>query len=359
MSGNFVQRGEPAIFDKWARTVCALKCGADAVIELPLLYAVQSAEGFAAGGVAVLEAAGAYSISFGCETDDIDALTEAAEKLAYESGDYKDALKEHLQAGMSFPRARMKAAFPDENEDFTLPNAILGVEYIKAIIKNKLDIKPYAVKRVGEGYHSTNVSSPLASATAIRKAIYESSDISAFEAMPKSCANYLKLQMGKGLLPVTPDSFDKELFYILRRSGREYIKSLPDVTEGLENRIYDAAAECSTREELIARIKTKRYTYTRISRILLYALLGITKEMVAGRNSKKPDHIRVLGVKDTGVLSSLSRSSRVPVVTGSVASSLYESIDITASNIYALSQKSSPFSCIDRDYTEKLIVLYG
>jgi predicted nucleotidyltransferase len=357
MSGNYVQRGEPAVFDKWTRTVCALKCGADAVIELPLLSAVQSAEGFALGGVAALAAAGASALCFGCETDDIALLTRTAQTLSAETADYKEALKKQLRQGLSFPKARIQAAFPDEPEDISMPNAILGIEYIKNILKNELDIKPYAIKRVGQDYHSTDIAASFASATAVRSAISSGDYESAYKAMPKACAAYVKQTIGDGFMPVTPDAFDRELLYALRRGGREYIASLPDVSEGLENRIYEASGRCSTRAELIKRIKTKRYAYTRISRILLCALLGITKEMISEHNRHSAEYIRVLGVKSRDILSTLSHSSSVPLIMGSVAGSPYKNVDINASDIYALSQKAEPFRCVARDLTEKLIIL--
>lgn len=356
MSGSFVQRGEPAIFDKWIRTICALKSGADAVIELPILYATQSAEGFAAGGVALLDAAGADIISFGCETDDINSLTCAAQKLANETDDFKDALKTHLDCGLSFPKARMKAAFPEESDELSMPNAILGVEYIKAIIRSKSELVPVAVKRAGQGYHSADIDAPLASATAIRKALKQGETEKALNAMPDACSHYMAQVLSSGFIPVMPDRFESELIFLLRSRGKQYIKSLPDVSEGLENRIYDAALKCSAREELISMVKTKRYTYTRISRILLYALLGITADMINERNARSIDHIRVLGVKNEAVLRALSKSCRVPLVTGSAASSQYENIDICASNVYALSQKTEPYCLAGRDFTERLII---
>lgn len=357
MSGNFVQRGEPAVFDKWTRAACALIGGADAVIELPLLCAVQSAEGFAAGGVGVLAAAGAGVISFGCETDDIALLERIAQMLSSETEDYKEELKRHLSLGLSFPKARMKAAFRGESEDLFLPNAILGIEYIKAILKNKLDIKPFAVKRIGQDYHSSDIAAPYASATAIRGAIDGSDFKSVYKAMPEACADYVRQSIDAGLAPVMPYRFDRELLFALRRGGREYIASLPDVSEGLENRIYDAADSCGSRAKLIGRVKTKRYTYTRISRILLCALLGVTKKMIEEHNNLGARYIRILGVKNRDILSYLSRSSSVPLITGSVAGSQYDAADISASDIYALSQNSAPFSCVSRDLTEKLIVL--
>jgi predicted nucleotidyltransferase len=357
MSGNFVQRGEPAVFDKWTRAACALLGGADAVIELPLLSAIQSAEGFASGGVCVLAAAGADSISFGCETDDIALLERIAQTLSAETDDYKEELKRLLKEGLSFPKARMMAAFQGESEDLLLPNAILGIEYIKAILRNKLKMKPYAIKRIGEDYHSTDIAAPYASATAIRRAIEGVDFNAAYNAMPEACTDYVRQSIDAGLLPVMPQCFDKELLYALRRGGREYIASLPDVSEGLENRIYDAVDSCGSRAELIAKVKTKRYTYTRISRILLCALLGITKKMIEDHNSRDVGYIRILGVRNRDVLSRLSRSSSVPLITGSVSGSQYNAADLRASDIYSLSQKAAPFRCVARDLTEKLIIL--
>lgn len=354
MSGNFVQRGEPAIFDKWTRTMCALNAGIDAVVELPFLSAVQSAEGFAMGGVELLDALGADFISFGCETDDIDALDAVAYNLAKEPRKYRRALKSSLAQGISFPKARMQAAFADAPETLSMPNTILAIEYLKAIYKRKLYIEPIAIKRVGADYHSTDISSNLSSATAIRAAIAKDDLAKAFASMPNSCASYLAEQLGRGLSPVFPDSFDTELIYRLRLGGISYIKTLHEVSEGLENRIYAASKVCTTRLELIDKIKTKRYTYTRISRILLYALFGITRAMVEKHNRKKIRCARLLGVANKSVLSALSKASYVPIVTGKSAE--YSSMELAASDIYALTQKTSPFCDADRDFTQKLII---
>lgn len=356
MSGNFVQRGEPAVFDKWTRAALALHCGADAVLEMPLLHAVQSAEGFAAGGVAVLDAVGANAISFGCETDDIAMLNDIAKTLSNETSEYKQMLKKYLGQGLSFPKARMKAAFATAPEETCMPNSILAIEYLKAIHKTKSPLTPYAIKRFGQGYHSTDTGTSFSSATAIRKALAEKNDKGVHESMPDVCVRYLTQQLDKGLLPVFPNCFDQELIFTLRLKGTEYIQTLHEVTEGLENRIYEAAKVCTTKKELIEKIKTKRYTYTRISRILLYALLGITKEMIKKVNSTPINHIRVLGVKSPNVLSVLSGTSSAPILAGSVASSSYANIDIAASDVYALSQKSQPFCSAARDYTHKLII---
>lgn len=356
MSGNFVQRGEPAIFDKWTRAKCALMGGADAVIELPLLTATQSAEGFAAGAVAILDAIGAESISFGSETDNIDMLCSIAKTLCNESPTYKKTLKHYLNEGLSFPKARMKAAFPDVPDALNMPNAILGIEYLKSIFLHKYSIKPIAIKRIGQSYHSADIASSLASATAIRKAIRKNDRSGAYNAMPKAVGEYLTKQMLQGIKPVYPDYFNHALAYRLRLGGTHYIKTLHEVSEGLENRIYEASKHCQTRKELIEQIKTKRYTYTRISRILLYALLGITRTTIEQHNLNRVGYIRILAAKNSDVLSQIYRKSKVPMISGSVVSSPYSEIDIAASDVYALSQDTKPFCNASRDFTQRLIL---
>lgn len=352
MSGSFVQRGEPAIFDKWTRAACALKCGADAVIELPLLYAIQSAQGFATGGVNTLAAAGATDLSFGCETDDLTLLQRLATTLADEDAAYKDALKAHLSEGQSFPRARMNAA--NAPEIASMPGALLGIEYLKAIHAYHPYMTPHVVKRQGAAYHSADIGEYLPSATAIRKAFAAEDTGKALAAMPDACVDYLRTQINAGLKPAFEDAFDNALLTTLRLRGRDYIATLPDVSEGLENRIYDAALRCATRSELIARVKTKRYTYARISRILLCALLGITRDMIKAANTAPISHIRVLGAKSPDVLSNLAAASNVPLVT--TAAPLYPDIDIAATGVWALTQSASPFCDADRDYTQRLLV---
>jgi len=353
MSGSFVQRGEPAVFDKWTRARCALIGGADVVIELPLLYAIQSAQGFASGGVNVLAAAGATHLSFGCETDDLSLLQGLAQKLSDEDESYRTAFKRHLDKGASFPSARMNAA--NAPDIASMPGALLGIEYLKAIRRYQPHIIPHIVRRKGGAYHSADIGEYMPSATAIRAALSAGETEKALNAMPESCAAFVRKQMNDGMVPAFADAFDNALITTLRLKGRGYIAELPDVSEGLENRIYDAALKCRTRSELISMVKTKRYTYARISRILLCALLGITRDMIQAANTAPVSHIRVLGVKSPDVLSRLAAAAKVPLITA--AKPPYPNIDVTASNVWALTQTATPFCEADRDFTEKLIVL--
>jgi predicted nucleotidyltransferase len=353
MSGSFVQRGEPGIFDKWTRASCAIAGGADVIIELPLLTAIQSAEGFASGGVKLLAAAGATDLSFGCETDNLAMLSGIARTVAHESDAYRTLLAQHLAQGHSFARARASAA--DVPDVAAMPGAILGIEYLKAIQKDFPHITPHVVLREGAAYHSDDIGEYLPSATAIRRALASGQTEQALAAMPEVCSGIVSNALSAGLRPVFADAFDAALLHTLRLRGVSYIASLPDVSEGLENRIFDAVQVCQTREELITRVKTKRYTYTRISRILLFALLGITREMVSLHNVSPASHIRVLAVRDTSIMSSLANAASIPIVT-SAASPLYPAIDAAATGVWALSQTAPPFCIADRDFTQRLLI---
>ncbi len=353
MSGGFVQRGEPAVFDKWTRAACAIAGGADAVIELPLLAAVQSAEGFASGSVKQLAAAGATDLCFGCETDDLRLLSGIAQTVAEENDGYRELLKSGLGEGHSYARARAAAA--DAPGVAAMPGAILGIEYLKAISRDYLHITPYVVKREGAAYHSDDITEYLPSATAIRRALAGGKLPDALAAMPPACAEVVRSALSAGLQPVFADAFDEALLHTLRLRGVSYIASLPDVSEGLENRIHAAALASRSREEIIAQVKTKRYAYSRISRILLYALLGITKDMVKAYNNAPASHIRVLAARDASVMSALAQAAAVPLLT-SAASPLYPSIDAASTRVWTLSQTVPPYNTADRDFTQRLII---
>lgn len=353
LSGFFMQRGEPSIFDKWTRAACALYGGADAVIELPLLSAVQSAQGFAQGGIKTLAAAGVNSVCFGAETDDISLLRRLAKTLDNENADYKKALRANLDSGLSFPKARMDAAGAPPEASF--PGALLALEYLKALHEFP-QIKPYVIKREGAQYHSSDIDAYLPSATAIRDSFSKGEVKKALSSMPKPCAIFLKKQLKNGLTPVFPHRFDAPLLHILRLYGSSFIAKLPDVTEGLENRIYSAAKCSQTRAQLIERIKTKRYTYARISRILLYALLNIKSKDIINHNGTPVTYIRVLAANSQGVLSALSCVSAVPVVTSGLPP--YPAADAAAADVWALTQSVSPFCDAQRDLSERLLTLY-
>lgn len=284
MSGSFTQRGEVALCSKFERAEAALKSGADLVAELPAVYAVSCAERFARGGVNISKMFGCVNyLAFGCEDDDIDLLKTAA--FAGENPEVNAIIAEQMNSGSYYPKAyeyAVRQVCGGEVADvLTKPNNILAVEYIRAL--RGTDIKPLPIKRVGAEHDSDGADGIYASASYIRKL----------------------LRSGKsadGLLPYAPseitypEKLDRALLYKLRNMNAEQLRALPEVGEGLENRILSAARKFGTAEEVIGEVKTKRYTRSRICRILTCALLGITEEL----QTKTADYARVLGFTDEG-----------------------------------------------------------
>ena len=278
MSGSFVQRGEPALLDKWARTEMALSSGVDLVLELPVLYSLMSAEGFARGGVSLLSALGVSGcLAFGSECGDASLLMEEAKLCQSEA--YKIALQKALSAGESYPKACQQAldsvrgtACPDaENR----PNDILGIEYCKAILETKAKLVPSAIKRIGA--HDSDI--PLEnclSATGIRNRLAHGEDVAAY--MPKEAFAILEREAREGRGPVTAEALNNHIRYAVLQTSAETLSRISGISEGLENRIMQAVRKEKTFADIALCVKTKRYPLTRIKRVLLNILLGITAE---------------------------------------------------------------------------------
>lgn len=314
MSGNFVQRGEPAVCSKWRRAEMALKCGADLVVELPVSWAVSSAERFAYGAVSVLNSMGCIdNLLFGCENAGSDSLFSAASLCISE--EYSRALKEFLSEGLSFPSAREKAilSVADERtaEILKTPNNILAVEYCKALLRLNSAISPVCVNRTGVDHDSENLNEVFASASAIRKMI--SSD---FERtgnfMPEKAFELLKKANDEGRLLKDFKNLDLPLISMLRRAEASEISLVPDVSEGLEYKIKEAAKSGTSFGEIADLVKSKRYTHSRLRRILLLFYLGIySKDLI-----ETPPYIRVLGFNSKGreLLSQMKKTASLPVI---------------------------------------------
>ena len=303
MSGNFVQRGEPAICDKWKRAKMALYAGVDLVIELPFYYATAGAEYFARGAVTLLEKTGLVDcICFGSEWADIDALKECAQALLTEDEAYKMRLRKFLQAGFSYPAARAKAA------DITIPdtpNNILGIEYLKALSRIGSEITAYTVPR-----------SP-GSAKEIRDKINKEGDITfAAQRMPPYAWGILQeAAAAYGLADL--DNYSSIFHYILQNLERSKLHEFADVSEGLENRLIQCARHNMLISDIIAAAKTKRYTYLRLQRAVLHIILGIKREnMNVYEAAGGPQYVRVLGFKQERVdlLRLLKKKSALPMV---------------------------------------------
>lgn len=283
MSGNFIQRGETSLVDKWVKTEMALKGGVDLVIELPTVYAISSAENFADGAVKILNSLGVVDyLSFGSEIGEISPLNDVASILYREPKEFSSLITAQLKSGLSYPRAREIALsqFFGTSKKYTEvlnnPNNILGVEYLKSIKKHRSHIKPLTIKRDYSDYNSTTVKNGIASATAIRTMLQNNKNI--HRVVPFQTYELLDECKQNGKIITDLSVFEKEILYILRKMTLSEIAALPDVSEGLENRIKLAANTVNNLNDLISNIKTKRYTQSRIQRILLYALLNISRK---------------------------------------------------------------------------------
>lgn len=373
ISGNFAQRGDTSIIDKWSKAEMAIQNGVDLVLELPLIYSISSAENFAEGSIKILNSLKIVDyLSFGSELCDINTLNEFANVLYDEPKEFISLLNHELQKGFSYPKARENALLIYLNDIrkyanvLTSPNNILAIEYLKALKKFKSPISPITIKRHKVDYNDTSIVNGFASATAIRKIALSNDVWSLRKVMPKSSFDILYECLRSGKTVPSLATFEREILYNLRRLSLAEIADLPDVSEGLENLIKNAANSCNTIDELVNIIKSKRYTTTRLKRILLYSLLGITKKDIQA--SKKIDpYIRVLGFNDKGkeLLSAISNANPKLEIITSVKRFMDESSnrtlkamlhrDVFATNIYTLGYDYD--SLANLDYTHKIVNL--
>jgi len=369
MSGNFSQRGVPSLVDKWSKAEMAIKAGFDMVIELPTVYSISSAENFAEGAIKILSSFSDVTLSFGSEIGSMAVLDQFADIFYREPKEYLLILKHELEKGLSYPKARENAILfylqdvKKYSNILSSPNNVLAIEYLKAIKKLKSRIFPITVKRIGTDYNSLAVNGNIASATAIRKLLYNKKSIKKY--VPAYSYEIIKSNLKMGKILYTLKTYEKEIIFKLRTMSLTEILNLQDVSEGLENAIKKAANSCNNIEELVNSIKSKRYTLSRIQRILLYALLNITKTDIIDSYKAKP-YVRVLGISEKGkyLLSEMnSKKFKNPVIT-SVKKFLIENNnkalenmlhkDILATNIYTLGYEND--SKANLDYTQKLII---
>lgn len=320
MSGDFVQRGAPAITDKFTRTKMALAGGADLVLELPIYYSTGSAEYFASGAVSILDKLGIIDyLCFGSECGDIRSLSQIADILVSEPASFKDALAKELKNGASFPKARQNAlltACPDLEKDILLtdtlsnPNNILGIEYLKALKKMNSRIKPYTIKRSGEGYHSEALNK-LSSASAIREALLSGIDVT--ECIPGESIDILR----KDVTLISTANYSSLLAYKLLSLDKDMLTKYLDVTDDLAQKITNNMTSFTTFDDFIMTLKSKDLSYSRISRSLLHILLNITADhMNAYITNDYASYARVLGLKKSSsqVLAAAHETSTIPII---------------------------------------------
>lgn len=293
MSGSFTQRGEAAIYDKWSRAKSALENGADAVFELPALYALSPADGFARAGVSLLRDLGVVThLSFGVEREAAAQLDQLAALTQHESPQIKARIRDGLKQGQTLPRARAQAYAAEVRDDalaslLNSPNLTLALEYLRALSDLGCAMQPVPVAREGADYHDAS-SSPLASATGVRAAITRGDWDTVARAVPDAHA----LQT---LKPVFPEALDQALLYALRTATPESLRTIRGMDEGLQYRLIDAARLYTTRAEVLDAVKSKRYTYARLSRLLTSVLLRIPQSLYA--DYPLPTYARLLGMR--------------------------------------------------------------
>jgi predicted nucleotidyltransferase len=351
MSGNFLQRGEPALVSKWCRTKMALQNGVDIVFELPYLFATQKAETFANGAVSILAAAGCQSICFGSESGDIESFYLTMNYLESKQHDFDKLIKQYMDTGVSYPKAQ-SLAFKElpgsENYmDLSKPNNILGFQYIKAIKNQKSSICPLTVTRKNADYHDEHFASEtIASATSIRKALFSSDHGSNVidQYVPKPTRILLSEYFQHYGVLHQWENYWNFLQFRLLQCRPEELKEIYEVEEGLENRLLSAATESKSFNEFIEKIKTKRYTRTRLQRVCLQILMN-TKKSEMPSDLQKASFLRLLGMTATGkkYLNKMKNHFSLPLI--SKLSSYKQddiSFDIRAARIYSLGL-SEPF----------------
>ena len=333
MSGNFVQRGEPAILEKRKRAEIALRNGADLVVELPTPWATASAERFARGAIYIAHQAGIVdNLSFGCEDDDIPTLEQIARVLS--DNVYSREIKKYYDDNLcSYPEARAAVVSEILGKDCTKlmmkPNNILGIEYLKAIRSFRSDITPIGIKRNSVGHDSASARNNMTSAMNIRNLIKTGKDYSLF--VPENSVSVFNESIENSTFPAIYGNLETAILAHLRKMRPSDFADVPDVAEGIEHRIIDAVKTSSSLGEIFDKVKTKRYTHSRIRRIILSSFLGIKTEDVVSL----PPYIRVLGLNDNGrlMLREMKNKYFVPVI---MKYSDVKYLDDTAKRIFML-----------------------
>lgn len=401
MSGDFVQRGTPAIWDKYTRTRAALLGGADLVFELPVIYSTASAEYFAEGGVALLTALGVDALCFGSECGDIDALMEIARLFTNESPEFKAALAQSLREGKSYPIAREEAyrahctvhGLPVQEDILCNPNNLLGIEYCKTILTQNSTLIPFTVKRLGDSYHEAVASEGrYCSATALRALLFDmtitasesvrSSDCSSAATTspteaPATPAAKLHAQIPSEVLPVylealhnlplmTADDFSELLSYRLLYENADTLSTYSDWNSELANRVLSQFTTVSGFEQAASLLKSRQLTLTRANRMLLHVLLHITTEQLqTAREQGSCFYARLLGLRESSskALRQLSDRSAVPLINRlapaekelhGIAATLLQQ-DIRAAQLYDMVQQKKKTLNPTNEYTRGVL----
>lgn len=355
ISGNFVQRGEPSIINKWEKAKVALSAGFDLVLELPTLYAISSAKNFANGSIKIADQIGSNYISFGTESGDLEKLKKLSSLINKNEKEYITNVKEKIAEGFSYPKSQelvIDKMFGNEFLGVCKPNNILGLEYLKSLNAISSNITPITVKRDLDKSSSSDVRALL------RTSGFKIEDLK--NSIPDFSYEVLAENIENGNAVLSLKAFEKEIIYILRTIDNEKLKNIPDVPENMLSNLKKIACSTNSLDDLITALKNKSITQARIQRILLYILLGITKSDMELSKRITP-YIRVLGMSENGkkILSNISKDINVITSVKAFEKTCDDSdllrmleIDKKATDIYTLAYVKD--SVANLDYTTRI-----
>jgi len=340
-SSCFTERGDVSVLTKWDKTTVSLNNGVDIFIELPFGYATQSSDIFAKGALKILNYLSIDTLVFGSETDNIIELKKLAE-IQLNDKNYDERVKKYLDLGINYPTALSKALEDISNTKIDKPNDLLGLSYIKEIIRNNYNINPISIKRTND-YHGTCVKNNIVNASLIRKLLNDNVNI----------YNYVPNDVTDKIKKISLDNFYSYLKYQIINNSNN-LNKFQTVDEGIENRIIKNIYKSNSYDELIMNIKTKRYTYNKIQRMLLHILTNFTKEEASSLNI---DYIRLLGFTTKGqqYLNSIKKNINIPIITRYKPNiSKLLDIEFRITSIYAFITNNHKL--IDLEYSAKPII---
>lgn len=359
MSGHFLQRGEPSLVDKWHRTKMALQNGIDIVIELPYVFSTGHASHFAQGAIMLLNAIGCETFTFGSEEGTIEPFLNTYYLIKEHEKEYNSLIKQFVTTGISYPQSlymayeQLRQNVSKKTIDLSQPNNILGYHYIEAAKRFNLSIEPSTIQRIQAGYHDEiNVNSSIASATGIRKAIFEEQLLQNVKKyVPTETYSELKNWKNQYDRFIQWESLWPYLRFAILRNTPEQLSQFADVSEGIEHALIKAAKKSDSFVDFMNHIKSKRYTWTRLQRMLTHIYTGITKKQL--HQYSEPTYIRLLGMTTTGqaYLSEKKKQFTLPLISrvASVKDPLL-ALDIRATEMYALGVELTSKEKIARDY---------
>ncbi len=366
MSGSFLQRGEPALLPKWERAKMAIHSGVDLVVELPYAFSTQKAEIFAKGSIEILSAMGCNAFCFGSEDGEVSRFSNTYTFLQSNQEDYQSAVKSGMKTGLSYPQALSKAFHslqPDQDcVNLSSPNNILGYHYIEANRQLASPMEEWTIKREIAGYHDTEFSSEtIASATSIRKALLNSNTpLNTQSVMPSFTYDLIERYKKKYDTLHQWENYWPILKFQLLLESNEVLATYYEVEEGIENRLKKAALQSTSFSEFMLKVKTKRYTWTRIQRMCVHILTKATKRNMI-QASRKVRYIRLLGMSDAGrmYLNGYKKSLTLPLLTKAAElNNVDATLDISASTAYSVGLHE-PFSSdlLQKEYSSSPYLL--